>query len=330
MTTAVVPGVAAKTVLCIGHAVQDHVYRLSRLPVGGSKNRATGFTSVGGGPAATAAVAIARLGGRARLAARVGDDAVAGELERELRGHGVDCAALRRFAGRSSSRSAVFVDDAGERMIVNHTDPAMPADPAWLAQVDLAGVDAVLVDVRWPEGAALMLARARAAGLPAVLDADVPLPPGSALPRAATHVAFSLPGLRDHLGLAADAPLDADACAAALQRIARETGAWCAVTMGAGGVLYARGDTGAGADAGAAPRVSRSPAFRVTAVDTLGAGDVWHGAFALALAEGGDETAAVRAASAAAAIKVTRLGGRAGAPTRAERDALLSSTAGGA
>jgi len=319
VTTAVVPGVAAKTVLCVGHAVQDHVYRLSRLPVGGSKNRATGFTSVGGGPAATAAVAIARLGGRARLAARVGDDAVADEIERELRGHGVDCAALRRFAGRASSRSAVFIDDAGERMIVNHTDPAMPADPVWLAQVDFAGVDAVLVDVRWPEGAALMLARARAAGLPAVLDADVPLPPGSALPRAATHVAFSLPGLRDHLGSAVDAPLDADARAAALQRIARETGAWCAVTMGAEGVLHGR--------AGA---IVHSPAFRVTAVDTLGAGDVWHGAFALALAEGADETAAVRAASAAAAIKVTRPGGRAGAPTRAERDALLSSTAGGA
>lgn len=319
MTTAVAPGVAAKTVLCVGHAVQDHVYRLSRLPVGGSKNRATGFTSVGGGPAATAAVAIARLGGRARLAARVGDDAVAEEIERELRGHGVDCAQLRRFAGRASSRSAVFVDDAGERMIVNHTDPAMPADPAWLAQVDLADVDAVLVDVRWPEGAALMLARARAAGLPAVLDADVPLPPGSALPRAATHVAFSLPGLRDHLGLAADAPLDADACAAALQRIARGTGAWCAVTMGAEGVLHGRAGT-----------IVHSPAFRVTAVDTLGAGDVWHGAFALALAEGADETAAVRAASAAAAIKVTRPGGRTGAPTRAERDALLSSTAGGA
>jgi len=319
VTTAVAPGVAAKTVLCVGHAVQDHVYRLSRLPVGGSKNRATGFTSVGGGPAATAAVAIARLGGRARLAARVGDDAVADEIERELHGHGVDCAQLRRFAGRSSSRSAVFVDDAGERMIVNHTDPAMPADPAWLAQVDLADVDAVLVDVRWPEGAALMLARARAAGLPAVLDADVPLPSGSTLPRTATHVAFSLPGLRDHLGLAADAPLDADACAAALQRIAQETGAWCAVTMGAEGVLHGRAGT-----------IVHSPAFRVTAVDTLGAGDVWHGALALALAEGLDETAAVRAASAAAAIKVTRPGGRAGAPTRAERDALLSSTAGSA
>lgn len=319
-----------KTVLCVGHAVQDHVYTLPRLPVGGSKNRASGFASVGGGPAATAAVAVARLGGAARLAARVGDDEVAGEIERELRGHGVDCALLRRFPGRASSRSAVFVDGAGERMIVNHTDPAMPADPSWLAEVDLAGVDAVLADVRWPDGAAVMLARAKAAGLPAVLDADVPLPQASPLPRAATHVAFSLPGLRDHLGLSADAPLGIEDCAAALQRIARDTGAWCAVTLGAEGVLHVDGASPADRGEAGGPKVARSPAFPVTAVDTLGAGDVWHGAFALALAEGADEAAAVRAASAAAAIKVTRPGGRAGAPTRAERDALLSSTAGGA
>jgi sulfofructose kinase len=67
------------------------------------------------------------------------------------------------------------------------------------------------------------------------------------------------------------------------------------------------------------------PAFDVTAVDTLGAGDVWHGAFALALAEGMDERAAVRAASATAALKVSRFGGRDAVPTRAERDQLLES-----
>jgi sulfofructose kinase len=59
-------------------------------------------------------------------------------------------------------------------------------------------------------------------------------------------------------------------------------------------------------------------------VDTLGAGDVWHGAFALALAEGRPEPAAVRFASAAAALKVQRAGGRAGAPTRGELEAFLA------
>jgi sulfofructose kinase len=69
--------------------------------------------------------------------------------------------------------------------------------------------------------------------------------------------------------------------------------------------------------------LARAPAFRVDVVDTLGAGDVWHGAFALALAEGSDEPTAIRLASAAAALKVRRRGGRTGAPTRAERDQFL-------
>src|SRR5512139_1138544 len=118
------------TVLCVGHAVQDFVFTVPSLPDRGAKYRATSFTSVGGGPAATAAVAIARLGGRAVLAARVGDDAAADMISAELRGHGVDCSHVRRCAGCASSVSAVIVDARGERMIVNNTDPALPADAA--------------------------------------------------------------------------------------------------------------------------------------------------------------------------------------------------------
>jgi sulfofructose kinase len=64
--------------------------------------------------------------------------------------------------------------------------------------------------------------------------------------------------------------------------------------------------------------------FAVNAVDTLGAGDIFHGAFALALAEGKTEIAAMRFAAAAAGLKCARLGGSAGAPHRAEVDALLA------
>ena len=68
----------------------------------------------------------------------------------------------------------------------------------------------------------------------------------------------------------------------------------------------------------------------MTAVDTLGAGDVWHGAFALRLAEGADELTAIRFASAAAALKCTRPGGRMGAPSRAEVAAFLKERNGNA
>jgi sulfofructose kinase len=293
------------TVFCVGHAVQDFVFSVPVLPERGEKYRATGFTSVGGGPAATAAVAVAKLGGRAVLAARVGADAAAEMIVAELRGYGVDCSHVRRFDGCASSVSAVIVDARGERMIVNSLDPSVPADAGWLPLPAAVGAQAVLADTRWPEGALAALLAARAAGLPAVLDADRPIPADGELLRAATHVAFSSDALTDYTGITDPVR--------ALASVAPSLPGWCCVTAGGEGVhVIANG------------RAFHSAAFEVPVVDTLGAGDVWHGAFALALAEGRDETAAVRFASAAAALKVQRPGGRAGAPARAELDAFLA------
>jgi len=293
------------SVLCVGHAVQDFVFTVPALPDRGEKYRATHFETVGGGPAATAAVAIARLGGRPVLAARVGDDAAAGMIVAELTAHGVDCAHVRRCTGCASSVSAVIVDVRGERMIVNHLDATLPGDPSWLPAPAQVGARAVLADTRWPEGALAALLAARAAGLPGVLDADRPVPPDGALLRAATHVAFSSAALADYSGIAGPAR--------ALAEVGRGLPGWCCVTAGRDGVYaLVRGE------------LRHHPAFEVPVVDTLGAGDVWHGTFALALAEGRDEAAAVRVASAAAALKVQRTGGRAGAPTRAELDVFLA------
>jgi len=293
------------TVLCVGHAVQDFVFNVTVIPCTAEKHRATGFSSVGGGPAATAAVAIAKLGGHALLAARVGDDPVAGLIETELLRHGVDCRHLRRFPGCASSLSAVLLDASGERLIVNHLDPAIPTAADWLPDLVSAGCQAVLVDTRWPDGALAALQAARAAGLPAVLDADRPIPADGAVLAAATHVAFSHAALSDYTG-------EPDPVRALMMA---GLDAWCCVTVGAEGAHILHGG-----------RHLHVPGHRVTVVDTLGAGDVWHGAFALALAEGRSEEAAVHFAAAAAALKVQRPGGRAGAPTRIEVENFMSST----
>jgi sulfofructose kinase len=293
-------------VLCVGHAVQDFVFAVPALPDRGEKYQATHFETIGGGPAATAAVAIARLGGRAVLAARVGDDAVAAMIVSELEGHGVDCAHVHRCRGHGSSVSAVLIDARGERMIVNHLDAAMPVDTSWLPAVAATGAQAVLADTRWPQGALAALEAAREAGLPAVLDADRPIPADGALLRAATHVAFSADALADFTGVRE--------LRAALARVAPGLPGWCCVTAGREGVYAFEGGA-----------IRHLPGFEVDVVDTLGAGDVWHGAFALALAEGRPEREAVRFASAAAAIKVQRRGSRTGAPTRDELDAFLRS-----
>jgi len=294
-----------RSVFCIGHAVQDFVFALPEMPRAAEKYRATAFISVGGGPAATAAVTVARLGGAARLAARVGDDAVAALIVRELEGYGVDCTHVRRFAGCQSSLSAVMVDGQGERMIVNYLDPRLPPSPDWLPADLPADVAVVLADTRWPEGAHALLGRARAQGRAAVLDADTPVPKDGALLAAATHVAFSAPGLADYAGQADPR--------AAIVDVSRRLAAWCCVTLGSAGVMFAKGG-----------RSGHVPAFKVAVADTLGAGDVWHGAFALALAEGKPEGDAVVFANAAAALKVQYRGGRAGVPTRADVDQFLA------
>lgn len=295
------------SVLCVGHAVQDFVFSVPAIPTTAAKHRATAFASVGGGPAATAAVCVARLGGRALLAARVGDDAIADLIQAELEGYGVDCGYLRRMPRCASSLSAVFVDQRGERLIVNHLDARLPTTADWLPSPTALGCSAVLADTRWPEGALAALGKARDAGLPGVLDADQPIPSDGRLLDTATHVAFSQDALAEYTG---ETDPVRGLRAAGLSN-------WCCVTVGVHGVhVLAHGVH------------THVPGHRVPVVDTLGAGDVWHGAFALALAEGQQEFAAVRFASAAAALKVQRAGGRHGAPDRSELDRFLGSISG--
>jgi sugar/nucleoside kinase (ribokinase family) len=98
--------------------------------------------------------------------------------------------------------------------------------------------------------------------------------------------------------------------------VADLTRSFLAVTHGPHDVLWREGAA-----------LRKSPVFSVKAIDTLGAGDVFHGAFALALAEGRSVAAALRFAAAAAGLKCTRLGGSMAAPYRAEVEALLGSAA---
>ena len=121
----------------------------------------------------------------------------------------------------------------------------------------------------------------------------------------ATHLVFSAEGLRATTGR--------DDLGEGLQRIGAHTQAFLAVTDGANDILWHEGRA-----------LRRLPVFAVDAVDTLAAGDVFHGAFVLALAEGRGELDALRFAAATAAIKCTRFGGGAGAPNRAEVEAFLA------
>lgn len=297
-----------RRVICVGHAALDRVFAVDAWPAGSGKVAAHRFEESGGGMAANAAAAIARLGGQAVFWGPTGDDEIAAAIRQRLAEDGVDAGGLKSFPGLTSSHSAVLVDGQGERLVVGLRGTALSAPADWLPIEDIATARAVLVDVRWPAGSRRALQAARNAGIPAILDGEIAAPEViDDLVGCASHVVFSQRGLEAWSGSSGESGL-----ARVLDRGARVA----AVTKGGEGVRWI--------EASRPGDLRACPAFAVTAVDTLAAGDVFHGAYALALAEGGDVEGAMRFAAAAAAIKCSRPGGRNGAPLREEVDAFLA------
>lgn len=285
-------------IVCAGLITADFLYHINQFPIEGTKTRADTSQMVAGGGAFYAASAIAALGGRASLAGAVGDDALAPIVRAALDRRGINGTFLQDLPGVGTARSAVIISAGGERTVINHRDAALFANAPTLPD----RFDAALADTRWPIGAAALMEAARQAGKPGVLDAESPVRLANDALHTASHVVFSEQGLRDYSG----------GCdAAALGDAARELGNWVAVTRGALPVLWHRGKTS-----------GEVATFATRAVDTLGAGDVWHGAFTLALAQGKTETVAARYANAAASFKVAQQPGI--LPNADEVSALLS------
>lgn len=287
-------------ILVVGIAVVDFVFALDALPRRAAKYLANAAEFVGGGCAANAAVAVARLGGNALLSARLGDDFLGDLILSDLGVEGVDTTLVNRKPGAKSPFSSVYVDQAGERQIVNFRGSGLAEDPDWPEHAPEP--DAVLVDSRWPAAAIRALELARAMDVPGIVDAETSAEE-SVLARA-SHVAFSRDGLLSFAG--------GKQVEAALHAADERLPGWVAVTDGEDGAFHV------GADG-----LKHTPAFAVEAKDTLGAGDIWHGAFALALAETSDECHAVRFANAAAALKCTEFGGRKGCPDREALEQFL-------
>ena len=303
-----------RRILCIGHAALDRIYRIEAFPAEPTKVRAIEHVESGGGMAANAAVAIARLGGKAELWSRVGDDAAGQTIKAGLKAERVDVRCVQAFDDARSSTSAIIVDDRGERLIVGQRDTGMPSSTDWLPLERVGEMHAVLGDVRWLEGLRAVFTRARKEGVPTILDADLGarevLPEILAL---SDYAIFSRPALCEFAG---HAPADPD-LGPVLDRVLKLGPMHAGVTLGALGYRWhekgALGNTLTG----------HVPAPNVDVIDTTGAGDAFHGAFALMLAEGHPVQHCAAVATEVAARKCTRLGSRAGLPRRAEVKALL-------
>jgi sugar/nucleoside kinase (ribokinase family) len=301
--------VIAPRILCIGIPVRDLTFRVEAVPERGSKANATHLAEICGGNALNAAIAIARLGGRVAFAGPMGEasETSSGFILDRMAAEGIETSQIVRMPDVTTPVSAIIIDAAGERTLTIYRDPGL-----WtvkLPHVDalLADCQAVLVESRCALFCVDLCTEARRRGIPVIVGIDRAMSLQDGLLTAASHLLFSSEQVQETAGIADDGE--------ALRRLSRLTPAFLAATRGPHGTIWLN-ETGA---------LEETSAFPVQAVDTLGAGDVFHGAFTLRLAEGGGLREALQFAAAAAALKCTRHGGGQAAPQRIEVEGFLQS-----
>ncbi len=290
----------------VGMSCLDQFWLVEKFPPTSSRTPATVYRTQGGGPAATAAVTAARLGASASLWSVHGDDANGRLLQAELERYGIDVSKVQTVPGATTPVSAVLVAPGGERFIFPYRDPKLAhTGEVWTVD-DLATFACVLIDARYPHLSKRVLDEATRLNIPSVGDF------GDA---SHWHLAGSVSHLiaseECALGVCADV-WDADAPEPALARLRQFEGQTVGVTLGAKGFVY---------DAGSGMR--RIPAPSVEVVDTTGAGDAFHGAYAYALARGWDAHRCARFAAATAALSC-RGAGREAIPSLEEATAFVA------
>jgi sulfofructose kinase len=294
-------------VLCIGMPVRDLTFSVQAVPGRGQKFNADRFAQICGGNALNAAIGIGRLGGKASLTGPMGDatETSSRYIFEDLAKEGIDTSHLVHMPGLVTPISGIMMDPSGERTIISFRDPQLWKVRLPEADLLLADCDAILIESRCAGFATGLCNEARNRGIPVVVDVDSTVSQREGLLTASSHLIFSDEALQSTAGISDDVK--------ALKKIATLTSSFLAVTRGPKGTIWLD-DKG---------QPQETPAFPVHTVDTLGAGDIFHGAFALAITEKQDLRAALRFASAAAALKCTRYGGAFAAPQRAEVTELL-------
>jgi sulfofructose kinase len=286
--------------VALGAICTTAIFQVERIESVPAKVMASQRCTVVDGMAVSAACAFKKLGGQAQVWARVGEDAEAQAIRQALALEGVDVSGLHTVPGARSSHAAVIVDAQGQRLVVPFHDPQVDASPDWLPLHELAQADLLHCDVRWPEGALAALHAARQRGVRTMVDGDVaPQAVLQSLMPLADYAVFSDAGLRAYTGL--------HDVKEALLQVAQKHSLHVGASCGEDGYYWVE-DVG----------IQHAPALAVQAVDTLAAGDVFHGALALAILEGQAMAQAARFACAAASLKCTQFGGRLGCPTREE------------
>jgi sugar/nucleoside kinase (ribokinase family) len=297
-------GARSLDLLGVGECSLDTRVLVEALPPPGGKGRVLEWRELPGGQVATAVLAAARLGLRVAYAGAIGDDARAEPVLAPLRCAGVDLSRVVRVAGAATRAALILVErGTGERTVLGQRDERLGEGRTELARLALGGARLLLLDATDLALATALAERARAEGVPVLLDLDAPAP---GFERLLAQVDFPVVSR----GFAEAAYGGAEP---ALARLAALGARLPVVTLGAEGALAWSGG-----------RLLASPAFAVEVVDTTGAGDAFHGAFAWGLLQGLGTAELLRVANAAAAFACTGPGAQGALPDAGELRWLLA------
>ena len=300
------------SIVVLGGINMDLVTFASRFPGAGETVVGSQFLTYAGGKGANQAVAAARMGARSVMVGRVGEDIFGPQLLHGLTGFGVDVTRIAVASGESSGIAVVNVDDSAQNRITQILGANTTCGEPEAASVLEAMADASVLMLQLEAPVELS---ARVAGEAAAMGKTVILDPGPVRPfpiEMYQHCSVITPNETEAealVGFPVTGPESARSAAELL--LGRGVGA-AVVKLGALGATYASGTES-----------GHQPPYKVTAVDSVAAGDAFNGALAVGLAEGKTLAEAVKTAAAAGALAVTTTGAQDSMPTRRDVEALM-------
>jgi|Deesub1362B_J571_1020462.scaffolds.fasta_scaffold17589_2 sugar/nucleoside kinase (ribokinase family) len=293
-------------VVGLGLNAVDELCVIPRYPEFNSKIRILSLHRQGGGQVATAMVALARWGLRARYIGKVGDDERGRYSLESIRKEGVDVTFVTVERGAFSQFAFILIDARnGERTILWDRDEKLMYRPGELDRKAVCSGRILHVDGHDIPATCQALQWAKEEGIPSVMDIDKVEEGTAEMIRMVDFLITSSTFPSRFTGIAD--PVEA------LKTLDREVPGFVAMTLGREGAL---------AMTSAGPL--HVPGFVVKAVDTTGAGDVFHAGFIFGLLQGWELRRILEFANAAAAIKCTQIGGRSGIPTLPRALAFLA------
>jgi len=297
---------------CLGFGIcaADYLCLVPRYPELDEKTEAVEFSHQGGGPVATALVTLARLGRQTSFISLIGADANGKFIRDEFEREGVDTTGMIVDKAVATNQAFIWIDrPSGKKSIVLNNQNHRQIAPSEIVRNHIGSAKYLLLDGRDSDASFELIKWAKATGAKIVLDAG------------------SLRHRMEALLAAVDYPVVSRAfCQQYFETDDYEQAVQQLLNFGAIAAVVTNGNQGCfGGDASG---VYFQKAFSVEVVDTTGAGDVFHGAFVFGLLNNWKLPEILRFASATAALKCTRIGGRSGIPDLATVNKFLESQRG--